>query len=208
MSERSNRMQDSVIGGMPSRARLWQVLREEQYRPLEIGLLTDMARVNVQTARGYLECLINAGFVARAKIAGSGSVKRTTYQLINDVGVDYPRVRRDGTPLVLGQVNNNMWRTMRMLKVFTAAELAAHASTSAVEVKLVAAQNYVGWLHRAGYLTVLSRAKSNGVGRGRTFAKYQLSRDTGPKSPIWQKIDCVYDQNLNQVVWHEEVGNE
>lgn len=205
---RPNRAQDSAKHGKPSRARLWQVLREQKHRFADLGLLADLADVDVGAAKAYLTALCNGKYVAKGENATNRRTHKRLYQLINDVGVDYPRLNKDGTPLLLGQANANMWRTMRMLRQFTTADVVGHASSSSVEITESAARAFIGRLLAAGYLTVTVSPKSLGVGKGTTMGVYLLSKDTGPKPPVWQAINCMYDQNLNEIMWHEEAGNE
>jgi hypothetical protein len=94
-----------------------------------------------------------------------------------------------------------MWRTMKMLAAFTPSDIAIHASTDDVSVNKSDAKDYIGHLHKAGYLTVTKKAKP-----GCNQARYRLlpSKNTGPHSPQVQRIKQVFDPNLNKVVWRED----
>ena len=190
----------------PTKARLWAALRKNKHRALKIGMLADLAGVHVDAAKHHIHGLVAAGYVEAVAGEKSGCVQVFTYQLVNDVGVDAPLVGYDGQLLDTGVKNANMWRTMRMLARFDFHELAAHASTTEHEVAVGNAKKYVSMLFQAGYLTIVKPAEK--LGRANKPAVYSLTKNTGPKPPMIQKLKTVYDQNLNEVVWQEEAGNE
>lgn len=192
----------------PTKARLWAALRQYKARELDIKLLSDYARVDPEAARHHLDGWVNAGVVERTEGKKVGASRQYLYRLVKDMGVDAPLVNPDGSPLVLGVKNANMWRTMRMLKTFDFRTVEAHASTSTQPIILETVRTYVRALQQAGYLTVVKPAQGKGKNATRTPAVYFLAKDTGPKPPMIQKLKTVYDQNLNKVMWMEEAGNE
>lgn len=97
------------------------------------------------------------------------------------------------------EVLKNVWRALRILGEFTAAEAAVAASVNGVSISEFGAQVYLSGLAKAGYVT--RRGGTPGV---KTRFCLVPSRYTGPKHPIYQRdFDQVYDPNLDQVVWRK-----
>lgn len=165
--------------------------------------------VDDATLRTYITCLIAAGLV-ELRSMGAGRYPRREYRLLRDCGIDAPRLRRDGTPVVQGLAQEQMWRTLRMLGRgdTNARELAAHASSSVVPVAETAAGDYLRTLDTAGYLD--RTAPGKGLGRGGVQARYRLraDRNTGPKPPMVCRTRVVFDPNLQAVVWAPAVTEE
>lgn len=115
----------------------------------------------------------------------------TQYVLNNDTGHDAPRVRKDGTPVTMGQGRLQMWNAMQVLKVFTPRDLAFNASTDTHTVAESEAKTYCAALCKAGYLV------------GLAGQRYSLipTMWTGPHPPQIQRTKQVYDPNLKKVVW-------
>jgi hypothetical protein len=82
---------------------------------------------------------------------------------------------------------SRMWKSMRMLRVFTTADLEATA-----EVSYNHAKKYVRALGEAEYL-VMAQPRKSGVTGG--HASYRLVRNTGPVAPRFA-IDGLFDANL------------
>lgn len=89
----------------------------------------------------------------------------------------------------------NIWRSMRMLKKFSALDLATHSNTDTVKVTEATAQSYCVMLLATGFLTVVQKAAPV---EGRK-AIYRLIRDDGPKPPMIQRVKQVYDPNTGKV---------
>lgn len=181
-----------------SRQAVWNIVRQlrTDFTIADIAAKTKMA---ADTIRDYLNGLEKAEYLKGVPGQAIGTAKR--YSLIKDAGFDAPRVKRDGKPCKRGAGNEQMWRTMRILKTFTCAELAVNASTTKHQVKESTAVDYCGDLLKAGYLRVVS-------GHGPVAVTYRLIRNTGPKPPIVQRIKQIYDQNQQKVVWTEEAAHE
>ncbi len=177
----------------------WEIIRE-----LRTFTITDIEqRCNVlrNTIGDYVRRLARAGVI----VAEGKRDKTIIYRLVTDQP-DAPAVRRDGSltmPQGLGQ--EQMWRTMKMLKTFDAAELAASASTDTVGVSLETAKTYVSHLLRAGYLIVVVPAKPGYKPGTGNPARYRLRPDmiTGPLAPQIQRTDWVWDPNRKQVMGPE-----
>jgi len=140
---------------------------------------------------------VRSGHVA--VITPQGRQTPALYELVKDVGLEAPRVRRDGTPVEQGQSREHMWRAMKMLPSFTFVDLAVNASTEEMRVTEQDAKDYVKHLLRAKYLTVLIPATP------RRKATYRLTRNTGPRPPMVTRAKIVFDPNLGRIAWVEEV---
>lgn len=173
---------------LEGREAVWKAIRQ-----LKIFAVPDLyreTRAKKDSIRDYLTGLLNGGYiVVHAESSGIGNP--IVYELINDTGVETPRVRKDGSAVTQGQGRENMWRTMRILKDgFTPRDLAIQASTTEHLVAESEAVDYISHLFKAGYLL------ANG-GRFRMLP----SKYTGPKPPMVQRVKQVYDQNLKKVMW-------
>ncbi len=149
----------------------------------------------------YVKRLARAGFIeVTGEITETGA---QTYRLIRD-SRETPRVRRDGSVIEDPPATDQMWRAMKMLRDFTYAELATAASSERATVAPDTAQRYLKHLFDAGYLGVVSGARSGRRGR-QTRYRLKRSHNTGPRAPMIQRIHRVWDPNLGKVM---EDGHE
>lgn len=199
-----------LVGGKGPRQRVWDAIRRlatsgATFTESDIWDATESAETDIETGmiRDYRRCLVNAGILAVA--SQSGRYVEVTYTLARDAGVEAPRVKRDGSPVTQGLAQEQMWRTLRMLKGDTnARELAAHASTPEIPVAVTAAADYLGNLQRASYLRI-TRAHQPGQ---KGLTRYQLVTNTGPRPPMVCRTDAIYDPNLGKTVWVRPVTEE
>lgn len=193
-----------LVGGKGLRQRVWERLC---LLDGDFGL-TDLilGGESKETAREYLTGLENGGYIkATQKTVRIGTQKR--WKLVRNVGAEAPRVRRDGSPVTMGLAQEQMWRTLRTLKADTnARELAAYASTEQIPVAETAARDYLQHLFQANYLQRTLEGK--GRGRGGIQARYRLVNNTGPRPPMVQRTDALYDPNVGAVVWIKAVNEE
>jgi hypothetical protein len=176
------------------RQAVWEMMRK-----LRRFTLADLCHLDMErdTVRDYLRGLVKAGYVA--VVVEHGRATPAAYELARDVGLEAPRVRRDGSPVERGQARDHMWRAMKMLPSFSFVDLAVSASSETVQVSEQDAQDYVKHLLRAKYLAVLQPATN------RHKAVYRLVRNTGPRPPMVTRAKVVFDPNLGCVAWCEEV---
>lgn len=186
---RRNRKPVDKLNGYDSREAMWEVIR--QVKSFTVRLLHQETTLEISSVRDYVTGLTRAGYLEVNKVENP-----VVFDLIKDVGVDAPRVRRDGGLVTQGQGRINMWRTMRIIKKFTARELAINSSTSTCTVKESTAKDYIKHLARAGYL----RHLKGGV---YFFKPHMFS---GPKPPMVQRVKRVWDQNLKKIMWSEDGG--
>lgn len=181
-----------------SRDAIWALIREVkgEFTLRSIQQETHLGRDTVNT---YLTGLVNAGYLKVTH--ANGGFTPTLYLLIKDIGVDAPRVRKDGTEVTQGQGRLQMWNTIRVLRDFSSRDLAFNASTDLCKVTESDAKHYIYYLHAAGYL-VRTRISSPTA-----QARYRLVglKWTGPKPPQIQRVRQVYDPNTKQVAWTEGI---
>lgn len=182
--------------GVFTEAQVWHEMNEKVRREVELG-----------TVRDYRRGLVAAGILEVLTPAKSNRVP-ATFRLAKDEGIEAPRVRKDGTRVTQGLAQEQMWRTLRTLKGDTnARELAAYASTQTIPVSEAAAKDYLKNLYLASYLKCTVENTWNGPGRNKP-ARYRLISDTGPRPPMVQRTDAIYDPNLNAVVWIKPIDEE
>lgn len=195
--------------GKGLRQRLWERIRARAAVGADFSLKElVLGGEATATARDYLIGLEKAGYIAVTQThhCGGRNVEKR-WRLARDVGIEAPRVRRDGSAVTQGLAQEQMWRTLVMLGgAVTARELAAHASTDEIPVRETAAADYLGNLLKAGYLALVLPGK--GVGRGGIPARYRLTRNTGPRPPMICRTRAIFDPNLGRVVWHDKSVTE
>lgn len=195
-----------LAGGKGPRQRIWDMIRKfGPYPWTRFDVIPN--DVCAETARTYLSGLEKAGYIEQAgfRPGAHGGARVRLYILVRDCGAEAPRVRKDGMPVTQGLAQEQMWRTLRMLKHDTnARELAAHASTPAIPVRENAAADYLNNLHHAGYLQCTRPHIKGRAGR----ARYRLISNTGPRPPMVCRADAIYDPNLGKTVWIRPVTEE
>lgn len=188
------------------RQAIWQLIRvmRDGFTVAGLAVATDIPRA---TIKSYLQCLEAAGHIERIELVEAiPTACNGAYRLINDIGVEAPRVTKDGKPVTQGLPREQMWRTMKILTAdFSWRDLAIAASTEAVPVAETDAKDYCKHLAQAGYLLVVSKGKPLGRVGQPTRYRFNRAKNTGPKSPMVQRIQTIFDPNLGQIVWHPEV---
>lgn len=168
-----------------------------EIRRLNIFTVTEISKatdINRKTVSDYVKRLEAGRYLEKF---GADFEQSKRYKLIRDGGIHPPRVKKDGTPVTMGQGITNLWRSMRGLSQFTPHDLALHSTTDSVLVAENTARTYCGMLLRANYLRVLEKAVP-----GKRQATYKLIRNTGPLPPQIQRVKQVYDLNLQEVTYY------
>lgn len=196
-----------LAGGRGPRQRIWEVIRKHA-KDFTVPFIEKATVIDLHTIRTYAQVLERGGFIVQI----NETIKPTDrkhYRLAKDVGVEAPRLDRKGNVLP-ATGTENMWRTMRILGDFNAAELAMRASTEQLKVAEQTAKTYARALATAGYLTVVEEGHSFIRGKGAKQSRYRLiaSKYTGPRPPMIQRTKCVYDPNLAKIVWQEEPDHD
>jgi hypothetical protein len=195
-----------MVGGKGSRQRAWEQIRKHA-RGFTCSQIAHKAQAEEKTVYMYLQALEKGGYLTGHIEPGAAIGTKKTWSLVRDNGVEAPRLTRDGAPVKQGLGTEAMWRSMRIVGEFGYIDLAAHASTSGVEVKPETAKTYIVHLKQAGYLVVVVKAKG-GAAVGASRYRLAPGMNTGPRPPMIQRTKSVYDPNLGKVVWQEEVDHD
>jgi hypothetical protein len=183
---------------LEGREAVWDIIR--RLKTFTVRELRDETHLGIDTVRDYVTGLLNAGYLAIQSEAEPFGKAGATYALIRDGGIEPPRVRKDGSEITQGRGRERMWTSMRILKEFSVCEIVATASMEKGAIALEEGKNFIGHLHKAGYLIVVSKSRPG------VMARYRLltSKNTGPRPPIVQRDKSVFDQNQQRVVWSKE----
>lgn len=175
--------------GTGGRQEMWQAIKACPAGAISVTELVARAKVNRSTASRYLKALTASKHLEFT----AGSLGQPgSWRLINDVGHHAPRVRADGSKVTQGEVSEQLWRAMYILKDFTFKDLIQNAS---IEIPEATAKDYCKRLLAAGYLRVLRKANP----ATSQVAFYRLTRHSGPKSPQVQRVRQVFDPNTGSV---------
>ena len=191
----------TAIGGKPQgRQAIWEAIRRlRTFTRPDLVTATDIHR---DTIRDYLAGLEAAGYIAQTASLNNGR----SWTLVKDIGIDAPRIRKDGTEMTQGAARQAMWRAMTQLREdFTAPSLAALATTEICGVHPDDASDYCADLARAQYLLVVRKGASGARKGETTVFRFVPARNTGPLAPMIQRTRVVWDPNEQRIVWHPEV---
>lgn len=173
---------------------LWTVMRRLDesgpWSARDVWLETNENRGSVHQ---YLRRLKLAGIVADAgtrMMGGKNPQRAPLYRLVRRP-IETPRIDRHGRELPEPLIEI-LWRTVKMAKTFTAAELAQLAGREGKPVNVNSARSYCDRLHHAGLL-------SRSVGADR-LTRYGLIRNIGAKAPKILASRIVFDPNANAVI--------
>jgi hypothetical protein len=201
-------LMSQIKNAMPVRTpreRLWDAMRATCGREFTLEDVARHAQMKVDSARDYLTGLRRAGYVQETRresrlYSNGGNNKVAYYQLVRDTGHEAPAVNRKGEALKPRQVNEALWRSLRIVYSVTPRALASYASTPDCVVSEETANSYLQMLNRAGYLEVVKPASYANQ------ASYRLlpHMNTGPKPPQICRAARVYDANTGQVVYQEQ----
>jgi len=185
------------------RQAIWDQIRAQNGAVFTLGDIAMHVHLDESSIQEYLQGLTAAGYLlAKKEPLGKGSLTIVHYCLARNVGYMAPRVRKNGSVVTMGRGRQQMWRVLPVLKTFTVVDLAYNASTPEHTVPETEAKDYIGHLHRAGYLIPAAPAKAG----KRQLWKLKPGMWTGPYPPQVQRTKQVYDPNLQRVVWSRITG--
>lgn len=171
------------------REAIWAYLRTQGEKSITVAQIVSATGLDRKSVSDYLDGLTSAGYLKRLPDIGN---RVRGWQLIHDIGVEAPRVRRDGSAVTQGLVNEQLWRSMCILKEFSFEDL---IQTATVAIPAETARAYCKVLLATGYLRVSRKAQPT---KGR-IARYRLVRNNGPRPPQVQRVKQVYDPNTQEV---------
>lgn len=194
MSNKSNNraaVSLEYVGGLNKRERIWAKIRANKtFSASSISIA--VKGISKSSVHHYLKCLLAGGYIAQEP-----NIKPVMYKLVNDCGIDAPRLRKDGTAVTQGVINENLWRTMKILKTFDWMDLSRVASTEATVVKPDTAKHYIDALYKGGYLMVM-RESNPGT---RAVYRFNSRMNTGNRAPKIMRDKSLYDPNLDRIVY-------
>ena len=185
---------------LATREALWKAIRR-----LKIFTFKEVryeTQCSLSTVTEYLVGLTAAGYLERDS--------QRVYTLVRDIGVDTPHVRRDGTEYTQGKGREQIWTVLPILKEFSVRDVVVHASTEQVSVAETTVQEYLKYLHKAGYLAMARPSRPGhkpGTGQQVRY-RFLMAKYTGPKAPMIQRAIQLFDRNIEKVVWSKGVGHE
>ena len=184
-----------LAGGKSPRQRIWEAIRSSSTEFTTDGI-SRRSKVELDIVRSYMKSLALGGWISISSKGGIGQPNIFTLQ--RDNGIEAPRVRKDGSEVVQGSVNEAMWGAICVLMEFTSQQIAEISGASPATAK-----TYCRMLAKAGYLQPISKGK--GVGKGGITTVWQSvrSRNSGPRAPMITRLKAVYDPNLHEVAWME-----
>ncbi|MHC1792046.1 hypothetical protein [Solidesulfovibrio sp.] len=183
-----SRQAKNVPPGLTGRDLVWAALRA--LRETDAGELSRKSDQPQGLVEDYLKALGKAGIVeAVNERMGPLARMRRVYRLVKDLGLEAPRVRKDGT-ILPASGRQRMWRAMGILKDFSPRDLAATASLSEAPVALAEAVYYCRWLEKGGYL--------KDCGHGRYVALPAMRH--GPRAPMIQRVRRLLDPNTGEIL--------
>lgn len=92
-----------------------------------------------------------------------------------------------------------MWTSMRVLRTFTIADVAAGANAKPDQTC-----RYIRCLVKGGYVRLIHGPLIAGPNKKGEFARFRLLHDSGPRYPLGRK-DGLYDQNADKFHAYQEV---
>jgi len=177
-----------LTGGIAPRDAVWEALRA--VREADLGELSRHSMQPLSLVKDYMLALRKAGIVeAIYQTIGPQGRLRTVYRLVKDLGLEAPRVRKDGT-LIPTSGRQRMWRAMDILKEFSLRDLVATASLPEAPISPAEAEYYCKWLAKGGYLRP--------TGQGRYMVIPAMRH--GPRSPLIQRVRRLLDPNTGEIV--------
>jgi len=125
-----------------------------------------------------------------------------TYRLVKPVELP-PRLDRDGKERPETQYEL-CWRTMKMLRTFTAREIAEAIAAERKSVKVNTIRSYLNELDRVGVIGKADTGRRGLAGGGSTEMRYRLVRNLGARAPRILATKIVFDPNAGAIVGEGE----
>lgn len=98
-----------------------------------------------------------------------------------------------------GPEETRMWMTIRSLRTFSFRDVAVSSSLEDAPVDLHVAEKFVRMLIRSGHVRERVAAKP-----GVSEARFQLTKNTGPKPPFTRRVTVYVDPNTGEVLLPED----
>lgn len=193
---------DAKVAVLRGQDHYWRVILELHHSPgyWTIRDIDDRSNGDRASVRDFVRRLATGGYaeIIHERPAQGGSSAFVAYRLVK-TSREAPRLTRDGRELPEAR-QESLWRAMKLLKRFTAAELfdAAVADDQAANriAGVASADDYCKRLARAGVLV----AESGGIPRKGKAVYRLLKGGLGPIAPKILATKHVYDANSNIIL--------
>lgn len=186
-------------GAICRQSAIWQQIRKlKTFTRHELDLAISRnhrGQISEASVNKFLMCLRRGGYLTNTP-ATTGPSKHDRWQLVQDTGLEPPRLKDDGTPQTKALPREQMWRTIKIIKEFSVTDLIAAASTGQCAITAYTASYYINGLCRAGYLVCLQRPRRYPQQPGRW--RLVPTRNTGRYAPQVFRDGRVYDANLQR----------
>jgi len=193
-----------MVGGKSQRQRIWEALRAKSNIGdglFTIDAISRATGLELCPIQEYLLGLSRGGYIRCTnpdeKRVG-GKMPRRIYELARDNGVEAPRVRPDGSPVVQGRGTEAMWAAMTALDTFN-----HHLLADIANVRTLTASRYCQMLGKAGFLEVVIAGKGTGKGGIATTYRVALAHRQKVRAPMITRLKTIYDPNTHEIVWAE-----
>lgn len=156
-----------------------------------ITMVEGRSNVGRDSIRDFVKRLVKGGYAEKfgtAPQAGTGKSPSVTYRLLKRPLLA-PRLDRSGKELPELQ-HETLWRAMKMLGTFDAAELSRLTET----ITHQRAYNYLVALLGAGVIAQID------PGRMLRSSRFRLVNNVGARSPMVTKAMLVFDPNAGKVL--------
>lgn len=160
-------------------AKCWEAIREEaEFSTLDLRTRAGLSKLQ---ADKLMKIWMSEGAIRFVRKEGGYRLHRATEGF--------------SRPMPSGRTpEDNMWAAVRRLPVFSAIDVAVHATTAVLKVTERHAQDYLQALLLAGYIRVQRTARP-----GVRPALYSANSGAGPLAPRVRRIRAVEDPNSGKV---------
>ncbi|WP_293933993.1 hypothetical protein [Iodobacter sp.] len=188
------------IGRRSNKQKIWESIRARR-QDFSIFLIHSDTLVESTHISHYMDALHKGGFIQQA-YEPANQREGLHYKLIKDVGIECPQLHRDGSIMVsYHHADKILWRTINILREFSIKSLIAHANTPLCELGYSKTRRYLQHLEVADYLGRRKRGKE-------AVFFLKPGKYTGPRPPVIGRKSFVFDPNLDQIVWQEEIQHD
>jgi len=163
--------------------------------PWDLKMIDDRCNVDVTTIRDFVRRLVRGGFaekVGTRPVSGNSTTEADLYRLVKRP-FETPRLDRNGKVLPESR-RETLWRAMKMLKDFDAAELSRETSTPERVITHQHTYKYLLALSAVGIIAPIDPTRSA------RSARYRLVRNLGAKAPSISKAEVVFDPNSRTII--------
>ncbi len=178
-----------LIQKKTAKQRAWESIISFRDKPFTVGDIYKRCPTVPKDVIGvYLNALCKEKIVTRIS-----KDKPMVYQLLKS-SLEAPLFNAKGKLYRPYCRQDNLWRSMKMLKEFNSKILAEHASNNNLNVSQEQARSFCNELTKVGIVKKIEEGKT-----GKKLAIYKLIKDLGGQPPVIKKIPVVYDMNSGQV---------